>query len=226
MSTLRRAVRAEFKFSEAPSDAGVFEGYASTFGVLDLGGDIVVKGAYAGTLRERGAKGVKLLFDHNPSQPIGVWDDLREDDTGLYGRGRLLLDIEKGREVHALMKAGAIDGLSIGYRVVNASRDAKTGARMLEELDLREISVVTFPMNETSLIRSVKGDLPTEREFEQWLTQDAGFTRSQARQIITGGFKSLRDAKPGAGNEGASGGAIDWAAISAGLDGLTSSLKA
>lgn len=189
---------------KAVDDAGVFEGYASIFGNLDAGGDIVVKGAYLASLRERGPRGVKLLREHNPGQPVGVWEELREDDTGLFGRGRLLLDIECGRETHALMKVGAIDGLSIGYRVVNSARDAGNGARLLTEIDLREVSLVTFPMNEESRITSVKGDLPTEREFERWLTQDAGFTRSQARQIIAGGFKSLPRAERDAGDGGAS----------------------
>lgn len=223
MSNLKKACAASQL--KAVGDAGTFEGYASTFGVIDLGGDIVVKGAYAKTLAERGAKGIKLLFDHNPSQPIGVWEELREDDVGLFGRGRLLLEIEKGREVHTLMRAGAIDGLSIGYRVVNAARDASNGARLLEEVDLREISVVTFPMNETSLISSVKGELPTEREFERWLMQDAGLTRSQARTVITSGFKSLQQAKPGAGGEGASSGAIDWAALGRELDTLKATIS-
>jgi uncharacterized protein len=212
------AIRAEMKFT---GEAGVFEGYGSNFGVLDLGGDIVVPGAYAKTLTDRGAKGVKLLYQHQSDQPIGVWEELREDAVGLYCRGRLLVeDLSKAREVHALMKVGAIDGLSIGYQVVNAARDAANGARLLEEIDLREISVVTFPMNEQSRISSVKGDLPTERDFERWLTQDAGFSRSQARQIINGGFKSLQQAKPGAGSEGASSGAIDWAAVGRELRGL------
>lgn len=194
-----------FKFLEGEGQAGTFEGYGSTFDVLDQGGDIVVKGAYAKTLADRGPRGIKMLFDHNPSCPIGLWEEMREDDVGLYCKGRLLLDLEKAREVHTLMKAGVIDGLSIGYRVVNSARDTAQGARLLQEVDLREISVVTFPMNETSLIASVKGDLPTEREFERWLTQDAGFSRSHARAIITSGFKSLLTAKPGAGEEGSTG---------------------
>lgn len=185
---------------KAVGDGGTFEGYGSTFGTLDLGNDIVVQGAYAKTLATRGPRGIKLLFDHNPSQPIGVWEELREDDVGLYCRGRLLLEVEKGAEVYALMKAGAIDGLSIGYRVVNSASDPSNGARLLKEIDLREISVVTFPLNETSLISLVKGGMPTEREFERWLTQDAGFSRSQAREIISSGFKALA-AKPGAGAE-------------------------
>lgn len=219
--TLKKAALGAIK---AIGDEGTFEGYASTFGVLDQGGDIVVKGAYAKTLADRGPRGIKLLFDHNPSCPIGLWEELREDDTGLFGRGRLLLEVEKGREVHTLIRAGAIDGLSIGYRVVDSERGARPGSRLLQEIDLREISVVTFPMNETSLISSVKGDLPTEREFERWLTQDAGFSRSQARTIIQSGFKSLPNVKPGADDAGASRVGEDWGDLVRGLDRLSETL--
>jgi uncharacterized protein len=209
---------------KAVGDAGVFEGYGSNFDVLDQGGDIVVRGAYARTLGERGVKGIKLLYQHNECEPVGVWEEMREDDIGLYCKGRLLVDdVAKAREVYALMKVGAIDGLSIGYRVVNSARDTTQGARLLQEIDLREVSIVTFPMNQQSLITSVKGDLPTEREFEKWLTQDAGFTRSQARQIITDGFKALK-ATPGAGDEGTAG-AVDWGAFATQLGDLRASLK-
>lgn len=221
MSNLRKACAVS---QIKADDAGTIMGYASTFGTLDLGGDIVVKGAYAETLQRRGVRGIKMLWDHNPSEPVGMWEDMGEDEIGLRVKGRLLLDLQRGREIHAMVKAGIVDGLSIGYRVEHASRDPSNGARMLEKVDLREISLVTFPMNETSLISSVKGELPTEREFERWLTQDAGFSRSQARQIITGGFKSLSAAKPGAGEEGASSGAIDWAAVGRELDGLHNTL--
>ena len=166
MSSLmqRRAARAEFKFSDAPTEAGVFEGYGSTFGNVDQGDDIMLRGCFAGALATRGARGIKLLYQHDPSQPIGVWDELREDAHGLYCKGRLLVDdVPKAREVYALMKALVIEGLSIGYRVQSATRDAN-GVRTIEQCDIREVSVVTFPMNEAAKISSVKGQLPTERE--------------------------------------------------------------
>lgn len=181
---------------------GIIEGYGSTFGNKDLGDDIVCKGAFVDTIAQRGPRGIKMLYEHNTSQPIGVWEELREDDTGLWVRGRLLIDtVEKAREAYALMKAGVIDALSIGYSVVNARKDHTQGARLLETLDLREISAVIFPMNEAARLTAVKhGELPTEREFEAWLTQDAGLSRSQARTIIRDGFKALTTAKPGAGD--------------------------
>ena len=205
-------------------EAGTFEGYGSTFGVIDQGGDIVVMGAYARTLAERGPKGIKLLVDHG-GLPVGVWLEMREDDTGLWCKGQLLIGNPRADEIYQLMQIGAVDGLSIGYRVVNSARDTQQGARLLQEVDLREMSIVTFPMNETSLIASVKGGMPTEREFERWLTQDAGFSRSQARAIITSGFKSL-PAKPGAGDEGgASNGDIDWSAVGREIGSLRATLK-
>lgn len=193
--------------------------------IVDVAERRAVALEHAGALQGRGAKGIKLLYQHNSSEPVGLWEEMREDAHGLYCRGRLLVDdVARAREVHALMKAGVVDGLSIGYRVVSATRDAN-GVRSIEKCDLREVSIVTFPMNEAAKIGSVKGSLPTEREFEQWLMQDAGFTRSQARQVINGGFKSLQHATRDAGNAGASGEAIDWAAVSRGLEGLTSQLQ-
>jgi uncharacterized protein len=137
-------VRLEMKFDTA---GGVVEGYASVFGRLDQGGDIVAAGAYKASLTRLAAGGrrVKMLWQHDPGRPIGVWDDVREDATGLWVRGRILDAVETGREALALMAAGAIDGLSIGYRTVRAERDGK-GRRVLQEVDLWEVSLVTFPM--------------------------------------------------------------------------------
>ncbi|MBL9063625.1 HK97 family phage prohead protease [Tabrizicola sp.] len=129
------------------SEGHVVEGYASLFGKTDQGGDIVQKGAYAASLKRLAARQgrVKMLWQHDPGQPIGVWDEVREDGTGLWVKGRILPQVERGREVAALVQAGAIDGLSIGYRTVKAERDGK-GQRLLSELELWEVSLVTFPM--------------------------------------------------------------------------------
>ena len=129
------------------SEGHVVQGYASLFGKADQGGDIVREGAYAASLKRLAAKGgrVKMLWQHDPGQPIGVWDEVKEDATGLWVKGRILPQVERGREVAALVEAGAIDGLSIGYRTVKAERDGK-GQRLLSELELWEVSLVTFPM--------------------------------------------------------------------------------
>lgn len=129
------------------SDGAIIAGYASLFELPDQGGDIVCKGAYAKGLERLRARGgnVKMLWQHDPAQPIGIWDEINEDERGLYVKGRLLPDVARAREAAALIAAGAIDGLSIGYRTVAAERDAK-GRRLLAELELWEVSLVTFPM--------------------------------------------------------------------------------
>jgi HK97 family phage prohead protease len=125
---------------------GRVEGYASLFGVEDQGRDVVMPGAFRASLARRPAAAVRLLFQHDPAQPIGVWEEIREDARGLYVRGRLVEEVARAREVLALIRQGALDGLSIGFHAKKASRDARTGQRQLHEVDLWEISIVTFPM--------------------------------------------------------------------------------
>ncbi|MEQ1950718.1 HK97 family phage prohead protease [Mesorhizobium sp. CN2-181] len=181
---------------------GAFSGYASLFDAVDLGKDMVVRGAFARSIRERGAAGIRMLYQHDPAQPIGVWTELREDRRGLFVRGQLAKDVAKAREVLSLMQARALDGLSIGFRAVKASNDPATGVRRIVEADLWEISVVTFPMLPGARVETVKarGALPTIRTFERWLTRDAGLSRGEARTVIAKGYASLlgvRDAAPG-----------------------------
>lgn len=142
------------------TDGTIVEGYASLFGKCDQGGDVVKSGAYGASLKRlsEGGRRVKMLWQHDPAQPIGVWDEVREDATGLYVKGRILAEVEKGREAAALLAAGAIDGLSIGYRTVRAERDGK-GQRLLSELELWEVSLVTFPMLPEARVAS-KGETP------------------------------------------------------------------
>ena len=155
-----RGQRRETKFAaaelgEVEAD-GSFSGYASLFGEADLSRDVVMPGAFAKSLRERGAGGIRMLFQHDPAAPIGVWREIREDSRGLFVRGRLTPGVGRAREVLALMRAGAIDGLSIGFRTVRGRTDAKTGVRRLIEIDLWEISVVTFPLLPAARVSSVK----------------------------------------------------------------------
>ena len=151
----------EHKFCELGTDVRVedgtvISGYASLFGKTDQGGDVVASGAYGKSLGKR-AK-IKMLWQHDPSQPIGVWDEVREDAKGLWVKGRLLPDVARAREAAALLSAGAIDGLSIGYRTVKSTKDAG-GIRHLTELDLWEVSLVTFPMLADARV-AAKGDDP------------------------------------------------------------------
>ena len=209
MNALHRQTARETKFS--PMDFkrlaadGTFEGYASLFGKLDLGRDMVMPGAFADSLAKRGAAGVKLLYQHDPAEPIGVWLDIGEDEVGLRVKGRLMPEVARAREVLSLWRAGALDGLSIGFRTVKGRTDAKTGIRRIEKADLWEISVVTFPMQTGARVHAVKrimapGRVPTKREFERWLTRDAGFSRSQARALMRSGLKGLAATQDAAGS--------------------------
>jgi HK97 family phage prohead protease len=140
----------KFAHGEAPvrlEACGRIEGYASWFGVEDTGGDVVEMGAFCDSLARIAAEGrrVKMLWQHDPTQVIGVWEEVVEDARGLRVKGRLLDGVERAREAAALLAAGALDGLSIGYTVRRAVKD-EGGRRLLKELELWEVSLVTFPM--------------------------------------------------------------------------------
>jgi len=139
--------------SKIPIDeAGRFSGYASVFGQLDDGGDIVMAGAFAKSLKQRGRANIRLLFQHDPKDPVGVWDRIAEDGFGLGVEGRLIGGVPRADALRRLIESRAIDGLSIGFRTVRASKDKGTGHRKLFEIDLWEISIVTFPMMDAARI--------------------------------------------------------------------------
>ena len=157
----------------AVSADGLVEGYASLFGVVDLGRDRVERGAFAKSLAARGPRGVRFLFQHDPAEPIGAWRALAEDSRGLRVAGRLNMAVARAREVHALLRQGALDGLSIGFRAVRSVREAG-GVRRLTEIDLWEISVVTFPMLPDARIAAVKrGILHPSRRLSAALSPEA-----------------------------------------------------
>ncbi len=183
---------------KALKDTGEFEGYGSTFGgEPDAYGDVIAPGAYTESLADHKAKKTmpKLFWQHNSDEPIGKWVDAEEDDHGLLMRGKLNMDVQRGKEAYALLKAGDIDGLSIGYRIKNYSVDTDTGVWTLEKLDLIEVSIVSVGANENAVVQSVKaakaahdlmeklkaGDRLSEREFETWL-KGLGFSNSQAER--------------------------------------------
>lgn len=181
-------------------ETGEFEGYGSTFDTEpDAYGDVIAPGAYSESLAKHKAKGTmpKLFWQHKADEPIGKWLEADEDDRGLLMKGRLNMDVQRGREAYALLKAGDIDGLSIGYRISEYSVDTGTGIWTLEKVDLIEVSIVSAGANENAVVQSVKaakaahdlseklkaGDRLTEREFETWL-KGLGFSNSQAERAV------------------------------------------
>lgn len=135
---------------------GLIEGYASLFGALDQARDMVMPGAFTLTLQQRGIRRIPMLFQHDPSEPIGIWLELREDFRGLWARGKLIPEVTRARELYALLKAGAVDGLSIGYRTRHGAIDPRTRIRRLHQVDLWEISLVTFPLLDGARVDAVK----------------------------------------------------------------------
>ena len=165
---------------EAP-DGTVVSGYASLWGEPDAGGDVVERGACAASLRRLSAEGgrVRMLWQHDPQQPIGLWDEVNEDERGLRVRGRILPEIARGREAAALVRSGAIDGLSIGYRTLRAAQ-GKDGRRHLLEIDLWEVSLVTFPMLRKARL-AAKSDLRDPLQLLHDLTATAREARARLR---------------------------------------------
>jgi uncharacterized protein len=138
------------------STTGVFVGYASLFGRRDAQGDVVMPGAFSESLAQRGTSGIRMLFQHDPSEPIGTWIDIAEDANGLAVRGRLDMRVQRGRELLALLDSRGLDGLSIGFRTVSASKQKGERGRRLNRIDLWEISLVTFPMLNGARVSAVK----------------------------------------------------------------------
>lgn len=201
MNLLTKSVELEIKeFSEKG-----FTGYGSVFSTIDQGGDIVVPGAFEKSLTKWKSSGrqVPVLWQHKTDEPIGSWPELKEDDHGLLGSAELWTDdAQYARIAHKGMKTKTITGLSIGYRVKREEFDKKAGANRLIELDLAEISVVTYPMHEDARIESVKsmieaGKMPTLREFEEFLRDAGGFSKAQAEKIASNGLKQLLRGDPG-----------------------------
>lgn len=188
---------------KAVDDDGFFSGYGSIFGNVDSYREVVKRGAFAKSLDEWQARSrlPPVLWNHNHNEPIGVYTKMEEDESGLYVEGKLLVnDVQRAREIHALMKAGAIDGMSIGYDVKRAEK-AEKGVVNLLELKLYEVSIVTFPANSESRVDAVKaalgeGELPTLPEFEKFL-REAGFSKTQSVAIATGGLSKLLRGEPG-----------------------------
>ncbi|EKR5135227.1 HK97 family phage prohead protease [Escherichia coli] len=187
-----------------PGDSGEFEGYGSVFGVKDSHDDVVMSGAFAASLRAWSDRKAlpALLWQHRMDEPIGVYTEMKEDDVGLYVRGRLLIDDDPlAKRAHAHMKAGSLTGLSIGYVLKDWEYDRTKEAFLLKEIDLWEVSLVTFPSNDEARISDVKnalarGEIPEQKKIERVL-RDVGLSRTQAKAFMAGGYGalSLRDAE-------------------------------
>lgn len=163
---MRERRKLDFNFEVKSLDSvGRFAGYASVFNVVDNQNDIIERGAFADTLKGR-VGDIKMLWQHQQDEPIGIFEKIFEDANGLYVEGRLLLDVARAKEAYTLLKEGAISGLSIGYSPTRYRLHEKTGVRLLSAVELWEISLVTFPANDAAKITVVK-QWGTESQFAQ-----------------------------------------------------------
>ena len=174
-------------------DDGTFEGYASVFNNKDLGNDVIKQGAFSESIKGKKPKQIKLLYQHKTDEPIGVIDSLVEDTRGLKIKGRLAMGTQKGKEVFELMKMGALDSMSIGYRLSqdDYKYSDKLKKRTITNLDLMEISMVTFPMNPKAKITKVKLAEMNVREIEHYLRDVGLMSSSVAKQSANVLYKSF-----------------------------------
>lgn len=182
------------------SETGEFSGYGSVFGVKDSHHDIVIKGAFSKSLKAWSEKGKlpALLWQHKPSEPIGVYTKMIEDENGLYFEGRLLIDDDPlAKRAYAHMKAGSLTGFSIGYKLNDYEWDKDKSAFILKEIDLKEVSLVTFPSNEDAQLTDIKttlskGGLPNHKHIEAHL-KGAGFNDEQLHIFMKHGYDAVGD---------------------------------
>jgi HK97 family phage prohead protease len=204
----------DFAFKvKAAGDLGQIEGYASVFGVRDSYNEVVMPGAFAESLAKHQREGTYplMLWQHNPDEPIGVWNELSDDGKGLMGKGQLLKGVRRADEALIMLKAGAIQGMSIGYREVDVKPSDKGEPRQLIKLDLLEASIVSFPANRRARVDAVKaegrmsdfaqrlrdGEPPSVKEFEEIL-REAGIPKAMAVQIASVGYaKAVRSESEG-----------------------------
>lgn len=185
------------EYKEHDPETGKFSGYLARFGEEDSYRDIIKKGAFKRTLNEikKSGRSVPILWQHNTREPIGVFTSIKEDNQGLLVEGKLVLDTQRGREANALIAAGALTGMSIGFRTVKSLWDEEARIRTLLDLDLMEGSLVTFPAMDKARIK--KNEIKTIRNLETCL-RDAGFSRDQAKGIAAHGFNGLEQRDAGA----------------------------
>jgi len=203
---LNKTIDAALELKEL-TDSGSFSGMASVFGELDSVNDIIEPGAFTKSLKDHREKDrmPALLWQHDTREPIGAIRDIVETSKGLeIKKADLFIDeIPKARQAHKLLKEKAISGLSIGFRLKDSEIDKSSGARLIKQVDLFEVSLVTFPALDSARVSNVKaaaeklgcGEIPTERELEA-LLRDAGLSKKMAKTLMAGGYNGLdrRDA--------------------------------
>lgn len=182
-------------------EEGIISGYGAVFGNVDGGGDRIIKGAFLDSLGDRHPK---MLWNHDTSQPIGRWDEVREDDHGLFVKGKLALGVAKARETYELLKANVIDGLSIGFKTRQS--EMKNGVRDVTRIELFEVSPVVFELNRMAKITDVKNDTQiTVREIEQVLRTLKGsngtVSNSAIKAMASGAMERFNDILREAGIE-------------------------
>lgn len=199
---MKRKVRNFVYDVKEVDEEGHFSGYASVYNVIDAYRERVAPGAFANTLRKWQSRGrlPPALWQHRSGEPVGPFTKMVEDEKGLYTEGQLLVnDVQRAREARALMKSKTVDGLSIGFNSVVEEWNNEEKILTLKEIDLWEVSIVTFPANSESLITEVRSmfaeGVPSIKEIEEVL-RDAGFSRSQAKALVGHGYAGLlRDAE-------------------------------
>ncbi|GAO71790.1 HK97 family phage prohead protease [Comamonas sp. E6] len=183
-----REVRSYALQIKATGDDGSIEGYGSVFGERDSYDDVIAVGAFVDSLKAHKAAGTMpaMLWQHDGAKPIGIWTEMVEDSKGLRIKGQLALETSLGKEAHALLKMGALNGLSIGFISKQWAYDRDTDVRTLTEVDLWEVSLVTFPANGKARVTNVKAadDLAAPKDAER-LLRDAGFSKSDATAFVS-----------------------------------------
>lgn len=195
----------ELKSVGAENGALTFEGYGSVFNTVDSFGDTIVKGAFARSLAKWKARGKlpKMLLQHgggvfataDDMVPVGKYTQMFEDDYGLFTAGRVFnIDTDRVKALEAAMREGELDGQSIGFNVADGGSSLKSGIREISDIDLWEVSLVTFPANDPARLVDVRsaGDLPSERTFEHWLAKVGGFSAREVETIISKGYRQLK----------------------------------
>ena len=183
----------KFKVKSFDVQTGEIKGYANTFNFRDYANDITMPGAFTESLKQHQLDGtvIKMFWQHDSTKPIGVWTEGFEDEKGLYLKGKLILGVQQADEAALLLAAGAIDGLSIGYEVLEEEYSYKEDVNYLIKLNLQEVSVVSSPCNAQSRIESVKSK-PTQRELEKQLRK-AGLSQKNAKAFLAKGYKAIED---------------------------------